>query len=103
MGVGVVFKFNRSYPMIAKKILSCARALVVLLAITMGFVISMSQKTIEAPTSSQSVKLDKINAKLDKLIEDCMTRDTTIFQHILKLQQQIGQAPSGKIAKVFQE
>ena len=89
--------------MIAKKILSCARALVVLLAITMGFVISMSQKTIEAPTSSQSVKLDKINAKLDKLIEDCMTRDTTIFQHILKLQQQIGQAPSGKIDKVFQE
>ena len=89
--------------MIAKKILSCARALVVLLAITMGFVISMSQKPIEAPTSSQSVKVDKINAKLDKLMQDCMTRDTTIFQHILKLQQQVGQAPSGKIAKVFQE
>ena len=87
--------------MIAKKILSCARALVVLLAITMGFVISMSQKTIEAPTSSQSVKLDKINAKLDKLMQDCMTRDTTIFQHILKLRQQAGQAPNGRIAKVF--
>ena len=89
--------------MIAKKILSCARALVVLLAITMGFVISMSQKTIEAPTSSQSLKLDKINAKLDRLIQNCMTRDTIILQHILKLQQQVGQAPSGKIAKVFQE
>mgnify|MGYP001461431893 CR=1 FL=1 len=87
--------------MIAKKILSCARALVVLLAITMGFVISMSQKTIEAPTSSQSLKLDKINAKLDRLIQNCMTRDTIILQHILKLQQQVGQAPSGKIAKVF--
>ena len=77
--------------MIAKKILSCARALVVLLAITMGFVISMSQKTIEAPTSSQSLKLDKINAKLDRLIQNCMTRDTIILQHILKLQQQVGQ------------
>ena len=89
--------------MIAKKILSCARALVVLLAITMGFVISMSQKTIEAPTSSQSVKLDKINAKLDKLIEDCMTRDTTIFQHILKLRQKEEQAPRGIIAKVVKK
>ena len=89
--------------MIAKKILSCARALVVLLAITMGFVISMSQKTIEAPTSSQSVKLDKINAKLDKLIEDCMTRDTTIFQHILKLRQKAEQAPRGIIAKVVKK
>ena len=87
--------------MIAKKILSCARALVVLLAMTMGFVISMSLKTTEAPTISQPVNLDKINAKLDKLIEDCMTRDTTIFQHILKLRQQAGQAPNGRIAKVF--
>ena len=89
--------------MIAKKILSCARALVVLLAITMGFVISMSQKTIEAPTSSQSVKLDKINAKLDKLMQDCMTRDTTIFQHILKLRQKAEQAPRGIIAKVVKK
>ena len=89
--------------MIAKKILSCARALVVLLAITMGFVISMSGQDTKAHTSSQSVKLDKINAKLDRLIQNCMTRDTIILQHILKLQQQVGQAPSGKIAKVFQE
>ena len=89
--------------MIAKKILSCARALVVLLAITMGFVISMSGQDTKAHTSSQSVKLDKINAKLDKLIEDCMTRDTTIFQHILKLRQKAEQAPRGIIAKVVKK
>ena len=89
--------------MIAKKILSCARALVVLLAITMGFVISMSGQNTKAHTSSQSVKLDKINAKLDKLMQDCMTRDTTIFQHILKLRQKAEQAPRGIIAKVVKK
>ena len=89
--------------MIAKKILSCARALVVLLAITMGFVISMSRKPTEAPTVSQPVNLDQVNAKLDRLIQDCMTRDTIILQQILKLQQQAGQAPNGRIAEVSQK
>ena len=89
--------------MIAKKILSCARVLVVLLAMTMGFVISMSLKTTEAPTISRPVNLDQVNAKLDKLIEDCMTRDTTIFQHILKLRQKVEQAPRGIIAKVVKK
>ena len=87
--------------MIAKKILSCARALVVLLAITMGFVISMSQKTIEAPTSSQSVKLDKINAKLDRILEEGRARDTVLLQQLLKLQQQLGMNEQGRIAEVL--
>jgi hypothetical protein len=86
--------------MTAKKILGCARALVVLLAITMGFVISMSRKSTEAPTVSQPVNLDQVNAKLDRIIEEGRARDTIILQHILKLQQQGGQAQSGRIAEV---
>ena len=86
--------------MIAKKILSCARALVVLLAITMGFVISMSGKATKTPTGSQSIHLDEVNAKLDKLMQDCMTRDTIILQQIIKLQQQAGRVPNGRIAEI---
>ena len=90
--------------MTAKKILGCARALVVLLAITMGFVISMSRKSTEAPTVSQPVRpvnLDQVNAKLDRIIDEGRARDTIILQHILKLQQRGGQASNERIAEVF--
>jgi len=87
--------------MTAKKILGCARALVVLLAITMGFVISMSRKSTEAPTVSQPVNLDQVNAKLDRIIDEGRARDTIILQHILKLQQRGGQASNERIAEVF--
>jgi hypothetical protein len=92
--------------MIAKKILGCARALVVLLAITMGFVISMSRKPTEAPTISQPVRpvnLDQVNAKLDRILEEGRARDTVLLQQLLKLQQHAQGGSRGIIAESFSE
>lgn len=88
--------------MMAKKILNCLRVSVVLLAITMGFIISMSQKPTVTPSQTPA-KLQEINTKLDKFIEQSRARDTILLQQILKLQQQRNQAPNGIIAEVFKD
>lgn len=95
--------------MTAKKILNCARTLVVLAAITMGFIIALNQKTpkdtgltCECDTNLvQPTNLEQVNAKLDRLLEEGRARDTVLLQQILKLQQQGNQAPSGLIAEIY--
>jgi hypothetical protein len=86
-----------------KKILNCLRATVVLLAITVGFVISMSQKP--AVTLLQTPpNLEEINTKLDRILEEARVRDTVLLQQILKMQQQGNQAsPNGRIAEVLKD
>jgi len=86
--------------MISKKILNCSRALVVLLAITMGFTISMSRKTTVTPGQAPA-NLEEINAKLDRILEEGRARDTVLLQQLLKLQQQLGMNEQGRIAEVL--
>ena len=73
----------------------------VLLAITMGFTISMHQKSTRAP-EQQPINLDAVNAKLDRLIEESRARDTVLLQHLIGVRQQLqqGQGDQGRIAEV---
>jgi len=91
--------------MIVKKILNCLRALVVLLAITMGFTIAITFSRSQRATRVQpvSVDLDQINTKLDRMIEEGRARDTVLLQQILKLQQRGNQVPDGRIVEVFKD
>ena len=86
--------------MISKKILNCSRALVVLLAITMGFTISMSLKATIEP-EQVPVNLEEINIKLDRIIEEGRARDTVLLQQLIKIQQQLGMNEQGRIAEVL--
>ena len=70
-----------------------------LLAITMGFTISIHQKPTRAP-EPKPINLDKINAKLDLILEEGRARDTVLLQQLLKLQQQ-NQGNQGRVAEVF--
>ena len=90
--------------MVSKKILNCSRALVVLLAITMGFTISMSRKATIAPEHNP-VNLNEINVKLDRIIEESRARDTVLLQQLISIRQQLqqGQGDQGRIAEVFQD
>jgi hypothetical protein len=91
-----------------KKILNCSRALVVLVAITMGFVISLRRDAPEEPAQGQPVEdLTAINAKLDRILEEGRSRDTVLLQHLQHLlrmqQQQQGRGASqGRIAEAFE-
>jgi hypothetical protein len=88
--------------MTAKKILNCARALVVLSAITMGFIIALNQKPTKDTGLIQPTNLEQVNAKLDQLLEEGRERDTVILRQILELRQQAGQVPQDRLAKVSQ-
>ena len=91
--------------MSAKKILNCSRALVVLLAITMGFTIAMYKKSTNAPEQPtlSSSELGVINSKLDRLAQESRERDTILLQQIIGIRQQLqqGQGNQGRIAEVF--
>ena len=94
---------------LAKKILNCARVLVVLLAITMGFTIAISSQNQKATRIQpvpvnldqlDQVRFNSINIKLDRIIEEGRARDTVILRQILELRQQEGPVPQDRIAKV---
>ena len=91
--------------MTAKKILNCTRALVILLAVTMGFIFAMHQDSARTPKQEppKSINLDEINSKLDRILEEGRARDTVLLQQLLKIQQQNEgvQGNQGRIAEVF--
>lgn len=88
--------------MTLKKILNCSRALVVLLAVTVGFAIAAYQKTTAAPerAAQPKVNLEAVNAKLDRILEEGRARDTVLLQQILKLHQQGNRVPNGLITEI---
>jgi|LULG01.1.fsa_nt_gb hypothetical protein len=93
--------------MTGQKILNCSRALVVLVAITLGFVISLRRDEPAEPARGQPVDLTAINAKLDTILEQGRARDTVLLQHLQQLlrmqQQQQGRGASqGRIAEAFE-
>jgi hypothetical protein len=98
--VAAAFKSNGKEAMISKKILNCSRVLVILLAVTMGFTISMSLKATFEP-EQVPVNLEEINIKLDRIIEEGRARDTVLLQQLIKIQQQLGMNEQGKIAEVL--
>ena len=89
--------------MIANKILNCSRALVVLLAVTMGFTIAVHQRATRVLEHKPVpvINLDEINTKLDRILEEGRARDSVLLQQLLKLQQQ-PQNNQGRIAEVSQ-
>ena len=88
-----------------KKIINYLRLIVLLMATTTIYMYIYPKDIPKQQVQSINVegiytKLDEIEIKIDRILEETKVRDTVLLSQIFKIQQQLGPQGEGMIAKV---